>query len=84
MNSLRKVIITSFHERIVTVRRSGTISAHTCHEYGCEGLMVSASYAAALTKQSLRTICRRLEAGEIHYYESSDGLFICLTSLNAE
>jgi hypothetical protein len=81
MNLLRKVSITSLYERTVTVRKSGSISTRKCPEYGCTGIMVSVSSAADLSKQSLRTICRRVEAGQIHYYECVEGLFVCLRSL---
>jgi hypothetical protein len=81
MNLLRKVSITSLHERTVTVRMSGSISARNCPEYGCNGIMVSVTSAAALSKQSLRTICRRIEAGQIHFDECVEGLFVCLGSL---
>ena len=43
--------------------------------------MIPAAAAAQISKQSLRAICRKVEANQIHYYEAADGLFICLSSL---
>jgi hypothetical protein len=46
--------------------------------------MVTAGAAAVLTKQSLLAICRRIEAGQVHYDDGPEGLFICLESLVAD
>jgi hypothetical protein len=43
--------------------------------------MIAAGAAAALTKKSLRAICREIDAGLVHYYDGPEGLYVCLTSL---
>jgi hypothetical protein len=43
--------------------------------------MVSAPVASAISDLSLRMICRLVEAGQVHYSEGTEGLFICLSSL---
>jgi hypothetical protein len=49
---------------------------------GQQSSMIAPQEAAALAGVSLRTIFRWVEAGQVHYLEQADGLFlICLNSM---
>lgn len=78
MKVLRKITITSVRERSL-VLRSLDSSAKGCLE--CNGFMVPATWAAARSPNSLRSICRSVEAEQVHYTEGPEGLLICMQSL---
>ena len=77
MKIVRKITI-SFMRRRSLVVRSGLLTMTRCPN---GSLMVTATSAAALSNQSLRTICRWVEAEQVHYSEGPEGLFICLSSM---
>lgn len=55
----------------------------SCPDCLDSGRMVTPTEAAAISAQSLRTIYRWVEAGEVHFIEESTGLLICVGSLPA-
>ena len=81
MNLLRKVSITAVRERMLVIRKSDGLDTRTCRQCVPGGVMVSVTTAADISKHSLRTICRWVEAEKIHYLDEPEGLFICLASL---
>jgi hypothetical protein len=81
MNLTRKITIKSVRERVLIVKRANSTLVRQCPECPIGNMMVSADGAAELSEHSLRAICRLVEANEVHYRESRDGLFICLSSL---
>jgi hypothetical protein len=84
MNLRRKMRITSVRERTLIVRNRDSLDTRWCRQCARGSVMVSASVAADISQQSLRAICRHVEAEEVHYFEGPEGLFICLSSLPDE
>ncbi len=69
-----KITINSVSERRLVLR-----AVRRCPE--CNGSLVPAAFAAHRSAQSLRAICRRVEAEEVHYTDGIEGLLICMESL---
>lgn len=59
----------------------GPTVTRVCDQCPQSNIMVSAPVASAISDLSLRMICRLVEAGQVHYSEGTEGLFICLSSL---
>lgn len=74
----KRTEITVETERTVLVRRRGiSVLAH-CEKCGKTVNMIRPEEAAILTGTTLRTVYRRLRAGEVHSKKMSDGsLMIC-------
>jgi hypothetical protein len=67
----------------LTIRRSRKIEVVWCGECGYEVRMSKPEDAARISGVSTRKIYSRIEAGNTHFAESSDGsLMVCLRSLN--
>ncbi|HSS19928.1 MAG TPA: hypothetical protein VLL54_07635 [Pyrinomonadaceae bacterium] len=49
----------------------------------CNGALVPAALAATRSACSLRSICRKVEANQVHFTDGFDGLFVCLESLGS-
>lgn len=78
----KKTRVTVETHQLLVVRRGNRIIEDWCTQCGRQVSMVTADEAAALAGVSLRTICRRVEAGKLHFKETGEGLlFICLNSL---
>jgi hypothetical protein len=82
MYRVKKITITSRRDRLWLVSRP--VSYGPLCSQCPSGPMITAGAAAALTKKSLRAICREVDAGLVHYYDGPEGLYICLTSLAVE
>ncbi len=80
MMRLRKITITAVRERTVVVNLGHSVG-RVCPKCLAGNQMVTATMAANISKHSLRTICRWVEAEQVHYLEDPDGLFICLSSM---
>lgn len=65
---------------IITQPQTTPVLCDLCS--GQQSLMLAPQEAAVLSGVSLRTIFRWVEAGQVHYLEQADGLFlICLNSM---
>jgi hypothetical protein len=78
---LRKVRITSVSQRSRIVTQLSSTVTRLCDQCSQTNIMVTAPVASAISDLSLRMICRLVEAGQVHYSEGAEGLFICLSSL---
>jgi len=78
----RKTKVTVESHQLLVVRSAKRLSEGWCARCSKQVRMVTADEAAVISGASLRTICRRVEVGELHFNETGDGLlFICLNSL---
>jgi hypothetical protein len=69
-------------ERLLSLSRRGRAVDCWCERCGGSVQMICAQRAATLIDIGLREICRRVEAGRLHFKETSEGeLLICLNSL---
>jgi hypothetical protein len=69
-------------EQVLVVRRLDGKEPRWCAECKEQAQMVSIDEAAILTCLSARAIYRRVEAGQIHFVETDDGLLlICAVAL---
>ena len=78
---LRKVRITSVSHRSRMITQLGPTVTRLCEQCSPSNIMVPAPVACAVSNLSLRMICRLVEAGQVHYSDGAEGLFICLSSL---
>ena len=63
-------------------RRGGPTSAW-CSDCGSETLMATPQQAAAIARSSVRAVNRRVEAGDVHFLETPEGLLlVCVNSLD--
>ena len=78
----RRIEITAETHEVVVIRHGRTPVSGCCNLCGNLPVMVRAEEAAILAGISWREVCRRVEAGAVHFNESPDGLLlICLNSL---
>jgi hypothetical protein len=78
----RKTNVTVETHQLIIVRGGARLTKEWCTPCGRQAGMVTAGEAAVMGGVSLRTICRRVDLGELHFKETADGLlFICLNSL---
>ena len=78
----KKITEITIETEQVVVRRQAEITQSWCD--GCSAFtrMVTPDEAALLTQISARTIYRQAENGELHFTETTEGLFlICLDSI---
>jgi hypothetical protein len=76
----RTVTVTETHS--VTIIKSSGGTPCWCPECDAEVWMASAEQAAVLSGVSARAVYRRIEAGEVHFFETPLGaLRVCLHSL---
>lgn len=69
-------------EQVLVIRRLDDRQPRWCAECAGQAQMVSVDEAAVLAGLSERTIYRRVEAGQLHFAESTDGLLlVCVKSL---
>jgi hypothetical protein len=79
---VRKRTVTTIEvHQIVTIRRLAGAALAWCPACLKEVEMVSLKEAAVLTGVSLRDICRRVGADDIHFFETADGGLVCTSSL---
>jgi hypothetical protein len=78
----RRTEITVETEQVLLVRPNRSPLAAWCPQCEAEAPMVTPEEAVALTGQSLRQVCRLVEAGRLHFTETGEGLLrLCLNSL---
>ena len=76
---MRKRTVTTIEtHQVVTVRVPAGASRHWCPACLKEVEMVSLEVAAQWAGVSLRDICRRVAANEIHLVATASGALICL------
>jgi len=68
----------------VIVKKIDSLIQAWCAGCGAEGQWVTADHAAIISNTDTRSIYRRIELGEVHFLESTDGpALVCLNSLFA-
>jgi hypothetical protein len=82
MRTKRTKVTVESHQLLVVRRGGAPFIEDWCSLCGKQVQMITAAEAALMAGVSLRTICRRVEGGKLHFNETGDGLlFICLNSL---
>jgi hypothetical protein len=82
MTKTRRMRITIQTERLLVINRSRSLYS-LCAACGDEVRMVTIDQAAVLARVTSREIYREVEAGMIHFIETTEGsLLICVNSLN--
>jgi len=80
--SKRQTKITVENHEVLIIRQRQRRQLSWCPGCDVEAEMITAEQAALLSGFSLRAICRRVEADQLHSVETDDGmLYICLNSL---
>lgn len=80
--AMKKAKITIETERLLVVTRSRRTVENWCPTCRDEVRMIGVEEAAAIVGVSQRTMFRSLEAGRVHFAETSRGaLLICLNSV---
>jgi hypothetical protein len=78
----RRMRITIQTERLLVMSSSESLSS-LCAACGEEARMVTIDQAARLARVNSREIYREVEAGMLHFMETTEGsLLICFNSLN--
>jgi hypothetical protein len=82
MTKTRRMSITIQTERLLVINRSRGLYS-LCAACGDEVRMVTIDQAAVLARVTSREIYREVEAGMLHFIETTEGsLLICFNSLN--
>lgn len=82
MNARRITEITIEATESVTIRRAAGSVRIACPQCEPAGEMVTLDEACALFRVGVRSLCREIEAGRLHFQETASGsIFICLHSL---
>ena len=82
MTTTRRMKITIETERLLVMRRGMSLFSF-CASCGDEVRMVTIDQAAMLARLTAREIYREVEAGMLHFLETTDGsLLVCFRSLN--
>lgn len=80
----RRIEINIDRQRLFVLKRRGVAVAEWCGDCSKKVQMLTPDQAAMLANVSSRTIYRRVEAGEMHYIETTEGLLlVCANSLEA-
>lgn len=81
MKKSKRIKITVETERFLTISRRTNLTA-LCLRCGLESRMLTVDEAAALARVSSLTLYRLIEAGTLHYTETTTGaLLVCAASL---
>lgn len=84
MKSRRITEITLETDEIFTIRQSAGSTRVPCPQCGSASALIPLQEAAAALGVGIRAICREVEAGRVHFQESTAGLLlICLGSLES-
>ena len=82
MTTTRRMRITIETERLLVISRGKSLYS-LCSACGDEVRMVTIDQAAALARISSRELYREVEAGMLHFIETTEGsVLICFNSLN--
>jgi hypothetical protein len=78
----KKMEIIIEREQVLVIRRLDAQQSRWCAECSGQAQMLSIDEAAALARLSARALYRRVEASQVHFMETEDGLLlICINSL---
>jgi hypothetical protein len=81
MRKKRQTVTTTVTHEVMSIRRRGKVMLW-CEECAAQVRMVTPEEAALLAGVSARAIYRRIEAGRLHFTETTEGLLlICFNSL---
>jgi hypothetical protein len=84
MSRQRKTTITVEQREITVLRRRRRVTQQWCDACAQQVEMLNPEQAAAVVSRSVRTIYRQIEAGQLHFSETPEGLvWVCLNSLLA-
>ncbi len=84
MGRQRKTTITVEQQEILVLRRRRRVTQRWCDGCAQQVEMLSPEQAVAVVGRSARAIYRQIEAGQLHFTETPEGLvWICLNSLLA-
>ena len=84
MRKRRRTTVTVELSEVLVIRKPGGSVLAWCPGCVAETVMLRPEAAAVLTGLSTRTIYRGVEAGRVHFAETSEGsLLVCLNSLLA-
>jgi hypothetical protein len=79
---MRTIEVTVDTDEFLVIRERQRFPLGWCAACACEARMIKPEAAAALRGTSVREVYRRIETGEVHFAERSDGLvLVCLNSL---
>jgi hypothetical protein len=82
MQRKKKTEIIVEREQVLVLRRLDGQEPRWCVECAGQAQMVSVDEAALLTRLSARAIYRQVEASQLHFMETADGLLlVCIKSL---
>jgi heterodisulfide reductase subunit C len=82
VKTTRTIEISVETDEVFVIRRVGSPVLVGCAQCGEATSLVTPEEASRLTGLSCREISRRVEAGLVHFSETTDGLlFICINSL---
>lgn len=81
MKKLRKISVTSVHERFLRISRTGSTENPRCPCCFGRTMMISPDAAAVITALTVRSIYRLVESGEVHFIEEPNGILVCVRSL---
>ena len=83
MRKKRTEISIEIDEVIQGISHRPRLTRAWCPACASEALMITPEQAAAMTRATVRTVNQRVEAGSVHFLETTDGLlFVCVNSLN--
>ena len=78
----KKTTVSVETERILTIRRRRLEIDGWCEGCGGRVKVVTPETASAITGLSVRAICRMVDAGSLHFFETPDGLLmLCSNAL---
>ena len=81
MTTTRRMRITIETERLLVISRGKSLYS-LCSACGDEVRMVTIDQAAAIARLSSREIYREIEAGQLHFVETTDAsILVCYNSL---
>ena len=84
MKKIRTTEIVIETHQVFRIRRPLRIAPIWCADCAMQSEMVAPELAASIVHVNTRAIYRRVEAGQIHYFETPTGnLLVCLNSLAA-
>jgi heterodisulfide reductase subunit C len=79
----RRTEITIETERLLVISRRNTSALAWCSDCGIQRQMMTPEAVARAASLSTRTVYRLIEAGDLHFNETSDHrLWVCVNSLN--
>lgn len=83
MRTKRRIEISVERNEFLIVSPAEKLRTRWCESCASAALMVTPEEAAVMSGVSWREICRRVEAGTLHFIETPDGVpLVCVNSLS--